>query len=131
MTHRHQTIRIHNNISSSSITFRTGSSQGCVLNPLLFTLLIYDCSVRHHSSHIVKFANNTAVEHIINNNESKYKVEIEHLVQWCKENNLCINRKMIKEIVVDFRRDEDFLLPMYIGGAAVDVVSRYRYLGVQ
>ncbi len=130
LTNRPQTVRIHNTISSS-ITLSTGSPQGCVLSPLLFTLLTYDCSARHPSCHIVKFADDTAVVgRIINNDESEYREEVEHLVQWCRGNNLCINVKKTKEMVVDFRRDRRPLSPLYIGGVAVEVVSSFRYLGV-
>ena len=66
----------------------------------------------------------------MNNDESKYREEVEHLYQWCRENNLCINVKKNKEMVVDFRRDKRPLPPLHIGGAAVEVVSSFRYLGV-
>ncbi len=129
LTNRPQTVRIHNTISSS-ITLSTGSPQGCVLSPLLFTLLTYDCSARHPSCHIVKFADTAVVGRIIDNDESEYREEVEHLVQWCRGNNLCINVKKTKEMVVDFRRDRRPLPPLYIGGVAVEVVSSFRYLGV-
>ncbi len=51
-------------------------------------------------------------------------------MQWCRGNNLCINVKKTKEMVVDFRRDRRPLPPLYIGGVAVEVVSSFRYLGV-
>lgn len=45
--------RIIHNIISSTIVLNTGSPQGCVLNPMLYTLLTYECSTRHPSNHIV------------------------------------------------------------------------------
>ncbi len=130
LTNRPQTVRIHNTISSS-ITLSTGSPQGCVLSPLLFTLLTSDCSARHPSCHIVKFADDTVVVgRITDNDESEYREEVEHLMQWCRGNNLCINVKKTKEMVVDFRRDRRPPPPLYIGGVAVEVVSSFRYLGV-
>ncbi len=130
LTNRPQTVRIHNTISSS-ITLSTGSPQGCVLSPLVFTLLTYDCSARHPSCHIVKFADDTAVVgRITDNDESEYREEVEHLMQWCRGNNLCINVKKTKEMVVDFRRDRRPPPPLYIRGVAVEVVSSFRYLGV-
>ncbi|KAI3373095.1 hypothetical protein L3Q82_006428 [Scortum barcoo] len=55
LTDRPQSVRIHD-VSSSSIILSTGSPQGCVLSPLLFTLLTHDCSAIHPSYLIVKFA---------------------------------------------------------------------------
>ncbi|KAI4889412.1 hypothetical protein NFI96_034099 [Prochilodus magdalenae] len=60
LTNRPQSVRIHNLYSSTTI-LSTGSPQGCVLSPLLFTLLTYDCSPIHPGCHIVKFADDTAV----------------------------------------------------------------------
>ncbi|KAM4739242.1 uncharacterized protein FYW61_003791 isoform 2-T2 [Anableps anableps] len=65
-----------------------------------------------------------------NNDESKYREEVEHLMQWCRKNNLCINVKKTKEIVMDFRRDKRPLLPLYIGRAPVEVVSTYSSSGM-
>ncbi|KAI4891375.1 hypothetical protein NFI96_006357 [Prochilodus magdalenae] len=104
LTNRPQSVRIHN-LSSSTTILSTGSPQGCVLSPLLFTLLTYDCSPIHPGCHIVKFADDTAVVGCItNSDESGYRQEVEHLEGWCRKNNLCINVKKTKEMIVDFRR---------------------------
>ncbi|GAA6231470.1 uncharacterized protein LOC109141784 [Lates japonicus] len=130
LTDRPQSERIHD-VSSSPITLSTGSPQGCVLSPLLFTLLTHDCSARHPSCQIVKFVDDTAVVgRIANNDESNYRQEVEQLEGWCRDNNLCINVKKTKEMIVDFRRGRHLPPPLHIGGTAVEVVSSFRYLGV-
>ncbi|XP_068168153.1 uncharacterized protein [Antennarius striatus] len=80
----------------------------------------------------LKFTDDTVVVgRIQNDDESRYREEVEHLVHWCRHNNLCINVGKTKEMVVDFRRKRHSPPPLHIGGAAVEVVSSHRYLGVQ
>ncbi|KAK3535371.1 hypothetical protein QTP70_011131 [Hemibagrus guttatus] len=56
LTGRPQSGQIANKISSTT-TLSTGAPHGCMLSPLLFTLLIHDCAAMHSSNHIIKFAN--------------------------------------------------------------------------
>ncbi|KAI4892922.1 hypothetical protein NFI96_001303 [Prochilodus magdalenae] len=125
LTNRPQSVRIHN-LTSSTTILSTGSPQGCVLSPLLFTLLTYDCSPIHPGCHIVKFADDMAVVGCItNSDESGYRQEVEHLEGWCRKSNLCINVKKTKEMIMDFRRSRHAPLPLHVGGSAVEVVSSY------
>lgn len=49
----------------------------------------------------------------------------------CKDDNLCINVEKTKEVIVDFRKTKRrHPPPICIGGAEVEVVSSYKYLGV-
>ncbi|KAK3543371.1 hypothetical protein QTP70_018383, partial [Hemibagrus guttatus] len=69
MTGRPQSVRIGNCISNTT-TLSTGAPQGCVLSPLLFTLLI------HSLNHIIKFADDMTVVGLVSkNNESAYREE--------------------------------------------------------
>ncbi|KAI4898940.1 hypothetical protein NFI96_027131 [Prochilodus magdalenae] len=77
----------------------------------------------HPGCHIVKFADDSAVVGCItNSDESGYRQEVEHLEGWCRKNNLCINVKKTKEMIVDFRRGRHAHLPLHVGGSAVEVV---------
>ncbi len=58
LTRRPQTVRVGHNTSSTT-TLSTGAPQGCVLSPLLFTLLTHDCTAKFSSNHIIKFADDT------------------------------------------------------------------------
>ncbi|KAI5086525.1 gastrula zinc finger protein XlCGF28.1-like [Silurus meridionalis] len=75
LTERPKSVRIGNSISSTT-TLSTGGPQGCVLSPLLFTLLTHDCVAMHSSNHIIKFAEDTTVVGLISkNDESAYREE--------------------------------------------------------
>lgn len=48
LSNRSQQVRLGHHLSSS-LTLSTGSPQGCVLSPLLYTLYTFDCSPSHPS----------------------------------------------------------------------------------
>lgn len=130
LTERRQTVRMGNKISKTT-TVSTGLPQGCVLSPLLFTLLTHDCSASFNTNHILKFADDTTVVGLItDNDESAYREEVEQLIAWCKKHNLALNTKKTKEMVVDFRRTSHrHHPPLTINGSEVDIVHSVKFLG--
>ncbi len=100
LTGRPQSVRVGHNTSSTT-TLSTGAPQGCVLSPLLFTLLTHDCTAKFSSNHI-KFADDTTVVGLISNNdETHYREEVAQLAEWCGTNNLSLNVGKTKEVVMD------------------------------
>ncbi|KAI4905153.1 hypothetical protein NFI96_027015, partial [Prochilodus magdalenae] len=88
LTGRPQAVRVGSS-TSSTITLNTGAPQGCVLSPLLFTLLTHDCTPSHSSNLFIKFADDTAVVCLLSNSdETDYRNELSCLASWCKRNNL-------------------------------------------
>ncbi len=91
LTERPQSVRVGHNTSSTT-TLSTGAPQGCVLSPLLFTLLTHDCTAKFSSNHIIKFADDTTVVGFISNNdETHYREEVAQLAEWCGTDNLSLN----------------------------------------
>uniref|UniRef100_A0A3B3C8D0 Reverse transcriptase domain-containing protein n=1 Tax=Oryzias melastigma TaxID=30732 RepID=A0A3B3C8D0_ORYME len=130
LSRRPQTVRVGNN-TSSSITLSTGAPQGCVLSPLLFTLLTHDCATTHNTNHLVKFADDTTLVGLITKgDETHYRKEVDLLTTWCRDNNLQLNVSKTKEIVVDFQRGHTQHLPLIIDGTAVERVTSTKFLGL-
>ncbi|KAI5609016.1 gastrula zinc finger protein XlCGF28.1-like [Silurus asotus] len=105
LTGRPQSVRIGNSISSTT-TLSTGAPQGCVLIPLLFTLLTHDCVATHSLNHIIKFADNTTVVGLISkNDELAYREEVQ-------------------------RRTQSDHSPLIIDGSLVEIVKSTKFFGV-
>ncbi|KAK3532777.1 hypothetical protein QTP86_028146, partial [Hemibagrus guttatus] len=118
-------------ICNSTTTLSTGAPQGCVLSPLLSTLLTHDCAVMHSSNHIIKFVDDTTVVGLIcKNDESTYREEVQQLTAWCRANNLSLNINKTKEMVVDFRRAQSDHSPLFIDGSYVEIAKSTKFLGV-
>ncbi len=127
LTGRPQSVRVGRNTSSTT-TLSTGAPQGCVLSPLLFTLLTHDCIAKFSSNHIIKFADDTTVVGLISNNdETPYREEVAQLVEWCGANNMSLNVSKTKEVVMDFRRNSVDQLPLTIDSSTVESVSSTKF----
>lgn len=74
----------------------------------------------------------TAVVGLISdNNESAYRTEIKHLMDWSEHSNLKLNTGKTKELIVDFgRKQQRNLQPICVNGAQVERVDSFKYLGV-
>ncbi len=131
LTGRPQVVKV-GQFTSNSITLNVGAPQGCVLSPLLYSLYTHDCVSSHSSTSIVKFADDTVVLGLINNNdETAYLDEVERLTSWCQDNCLSLNVSKTKELIVDFRkRQQQPYTPLMISGTPVERVSSFKYLGV-
>ncbi len=130
LTGRPQSVRVGRNTSSTT-TLSTGVPQGCVLSPLLFTLLTHDCTAKFSSNHIIKFADDTSVVGLISNNdETHYRKKVAQLAEWCGANNLSLNLSKTKEVEMDFRRNSGDHSPLTIDSSTVERVCSTKYLGV-
>ena len=130
LTNRPQQVKTGPHLSSTR-TLSTGSPQGCVLSPLLYSLYTSDCRPAHPDNIIVKFADDTTVVGMIRRgNEAAYRDEVLRLGEWCATNNLALNISKTKELVLDFRRNRAVPAPLYINGECVEQVETFKFLGV-
>uniref|UniRef100_A0A1A8FC25 Reverse transcriptase domain-containing protein n=1 Tax=Nothobranchius korthausae TaxID=1143690 RepID=A0A1A8FC25_9TELE len=129
LTNRSQHVRL-NNVTSGTRLISTGTPQGCVLSPLLFSLYTNDCTSKDTAVKILKYADDTTVIGLIQDgDESAYQREVERLVVWCSQHNLELNTLKTVEMVVDFRKLPTVLSPLTISNSPVIMVDSFKFLG--
>ena len=85
LVNRSQTVR-HQAVLSSSRFISTGSPQGTVISPSLFTLFTNDCT-GIDTTPVLKYSDDSAVEDL-SNSDSVYFAEVERFSNWCRDNSL-------------------------------------------
>ncbi|KAI2645419.1 putative RNA-directed DNA polymerase from transposon BS [Labeo rohita] len=129
LTERQQLVKLRK-YSSSTRTISTGTPQGCVLSPLLFSLYTNDCTSKDPSVKLLKFADDTTIIGLIQDgDESAYRQEVKELAVWCSHNNLELNTLKTVEMTGDFRKHPPALPPLTIMDSTVMTVETFRFLG--
>ena len=101
-----------------------------MLSPVLFSLFSHDCMAKHDSNTTLRFADDTTVVGLItDNDETDYREEVRDLAVWCQDNNLFLNVRKTKELIVDYRKMRGKQATINIDGAVVEQVESFKFLG--
>lgn len=126
---RRQVVKVGSNVSETMV-LNTGTPQGCVLSPILYSLFTHDCVASENNCFVAKFADDTTVSGMISNNdETSYRAQVESIVKWCADSNLILNTAKTKEMIIDFRKNVNEKLPIMINGEAIEQVEEFKFLG--
>lgn len=83
LTGRSQQVK-SDNMTSANIITSTGSPQGCVLSPILFTLNVENMTTSHSNVHIIKYADDTVTFELLNQEQrSNPQNEASQIMTWC------------------------------------------------
>ena len=99
---RTQEVRI-GNLSSEKRTILAGVPQGSVLGPLLFILFINDLPLHIENSDIDIFADDATLHNSsneIHNINNGLQVDVNNVVQWCKQNKMVLNENKTKGLLI-------------------------------
>ncbi|KAK3537985.1 hypothetical protein QTP70_026510, partial [Hemibagrus guttatus] len=111
LTNRRQFVRLGTHVSDLQ-HISTGSPQGCVLSPLLFSLYTNGCTSGHQSVKLLKFADDTTLIGLISDgNESAYRgTTITKELKWAQK--ISSLTKKAQQRMYFPRQLKKFLLPV-------------------
>lgn len=123
-----QYVRLPDCVSGTLVS-STGAPDGTALAPFLFN--VYTSDYRHNSElcHLQKFAD-VIVGCVRGGQEGEYRGLVRDFAEWCCQNQLRLNIKKTKEMVIDFKKERTSISPVSIGSEDVEIVQSIKYLGV-
>ena len=129
LTDRQQKVTSDINSSNVIIT-STGSPQGCVLSPILFSIYVDDMTTNSENTIMVKYADDTLIMELLNEDQpSNLQHEMTLVSEWCTNNNLILNINKTKEVVFSNARDNPNPNPVRLNNIEIEQVQEYKYLG--
>ncbi|KAF7640958.1 hypothetical protein LDENG_00002900, partial [Lucifuga dentata] len=97
---------------------------------MFFSLYTNSCTSSHQSVKLLKLADDTTLIGLISGeDESAYRWEIDHLVTWCRHNNMELNALKTVEMTVDYRKNPAPPTLITLCDTPVDTVEHFRFLG--
>ena len=79
---------------------------------------------------LLKFTDDTTLIGLISGGDkSVYRLETEHMLTWCSDNNLELNALETVEMTVDFSKNQVPPAPITMCDSQVDTVESFHFLG--
>ena len=76
-----------------------------------------------------KYADDTALVGLCTNTDTQCRAEVDRFVSWCYDNFLNLNVDKTKEMIIDYRRNNNEHNVLEINEKVVQTVQEYNYLG--
>ena len=110
-------------------TSSTGSPQGCVWSPILFSIYVQDMPILSMGNyHLIKYADDTILlELCYTNVQSTLPAAAECLTSWFSSQDLLLNVSKTKQLIFTKMRDNRACDPLVINGTAVEQVESFVY----
>ena len=131
LSNRTQRTIVQDKLSNTIVT-NTGTPQGSVLSPLLFS--IYTDRIRSGMSNvtILKYADDTCLIGCIANplDLSNYFYEINRVANQCADLDLLLNASKTKEMIFSTQRKKPDSPPLTLNNTDINFCDSVKYLGI-
>ena len=133
LSERRQRVRIQRMLSSCYCT-SSGIPQGTVLGPTLFSIMIDDLQPVMPSTFITRYADDQTLSCPTSKDlqtDASFQIEFNNISTWCQANNMSLNEKKTKEIIISFTGRETSNIPLaQVEGEIIQRVENVKILGI-
>lgn len=128
---RKQFISVNDQVTQS-INTNTGTPQGSVISPLLFTIYTDKIRSRHQSVKIIKYADDMVIVGLHSKDgdgNEEYTSTISQSIEITSDLKLILNTKKTKEMIICRSKVTPTSDNITINGEKIDTVQQFKYLG--
>lgn len=128
LSERQQRVILSNEVSEW-LELKGSVPQGSWLGPLLFVVLIDE--LRPQNCDCVKYMDDTTLSvSVPKNQDSSLQSVVDYVSEWSNINNMVINPKKSKEMIISFAKKEKDIGSIVVKGELVSRVNSFKILGV-
>ena len=128
LTGRKQRVKIGKFVSSLE-PVNGGVPQGTVLGPILFIIMINDLLMEYQARW--KYVeDSTVTETLTRDQPSSLQATLESINQWCEKNDMRLNTKKCKEVLICFWKHKPDVSPLILNNQPIEVVKSAKLLGL-
>ena len=117
---------------SNPVVKNTGTPQGSVISPTLFTIYTNGITSRAENMTILKYADDTCIIGLISNfsDANMYFSEVARISEQCKSLDIMSNPTKTKETLFFTKKGKPTVDPLSVNDTVIDLCSTTKYLGV-
>ncbi|CAB3978520.1 Hypothetical predicted protein [Paramuricea clavata] len=128
-----QPVPIITPIESAWGSVHGGVPQGTKLGPILFLVMINDLELKSpqtSASHWKYVDDLSLSESLSIRDQSTLQSDLDEIQQWAEQNDMRLNVKKCKEMVISYLRQSPNIVSLHINGNPLSIVSSFKVLGV-
>ena len=130
LSNRRQAVKV-DGFLSEWVPVNGGVPQGTKLGPVLFLVMINDLELRSTKMNHWKYVDDITLSESLSINEiSTLQLELDAIQSWAVQNDMKLNGKKCKEMLISFLYDQPDIPRLCIDGLPLELVHTFKVLGL-